>query len=134
MLGCSKVFSLLVEPDVDTVLCEEFTFSSSIANGQAKGAKFYPIKMDDGGLIPSELERVLSSWDEGTQGRRPHLLYTIPCGQVSVCGTLASHALTVIGRTRLALCRVQRDTMKFTQLPRSMMLSCTFARQVDISR
>ncbi|KAK4688974.1 hypothetical protein P7C73_g1142, partial [Tremellales sp. Uapishka_1] len=79
--GVSKTFKLLVEPDVDTVLTEEYSFSSSLNSGRAIGAKFYPIKIDKSGLIPEDLDNVLSSWREETQGRKPHVLYTIPCGQ-----------------------------------------------------
>lgn len=79
----SKVFQLFVEPDVSNVLAEEFTFASSLNSGRSKGAKFYPIKVDGDGLIPEDLDRVLSTWDEATLGQKPKLLYTIPCGQVS---------------------------------------------------
>ncbi|KAK8846884.1 hypothetical protein IAR55_005974 [Kwoniella newhampshirensis] len=79
--GVSKAFQLLVEPDVDTVLTEEYSFSSSLNSARAKGAKLYPIKVDADGLDPEDLENVLSGWDEVAQGRKPHLLYTIPCGQ-----------------------------------------------------
>nr|XP_018259932.1 uncharacterized protein I303_08004 [Kwoniella dejecticola CBS 10117]OBR82090.1 hypothetical protein I303_08004 [Kwoniella dejecticola CBS 10117] len=79
--GVSKVFQLLVEPDVDTVLTEEYSFASSLNSALSKGAKLYPIKVDGQGLVPADLEKVLSTWDERTQGRKPNLLYTIPCGQ-----------------------------------------------------
>ncbi|ORY25323.1 pyridoxal phosphate-dependent transferase [Naematelia encephala] len=79
--GVSKTWKLLVEPDVDTVLCEEYTFGSSLNSGRSIGAKFAPIKTDDNGMIPEDLEAVLSGWNESTQGRKPHLVYTIPCGQ-----------------------------------------------------
>ena len=69
--------------EVDTVLTEEFTFITSLNAGRAHGAKYYPIKMDDEGMIPYDLELVLSTWDEETSGKKPHILYTIPCGQVS---------------------------------------------------
>ncbi|WWD22194.1 hypothetical protein CI109_106685 [Kwoniella shandongensis] len=79
--GVSKVFQLLVEPDVDTVLTEGYSFSSSLNSARAKGAKVYPVRIDEHGLDPVDFEHVLSSWDETTQGRKPHILYTIPCGQ-----------------------------------------------------
>ncbi|KAL7424089.1 hypothetical protein Q5752_001674 [Cryptotrichosporon argae] len=79
--GVSKVWTLFVEPDVDTVLTESYTFGSSLNSGRARGAKFYPVKTDGDGLVPEDLEAVLSGWDEARQGRKPHLLYTIPCGQ-----------------------------------------------------
>jgi aromatic amino acid aminotransferase I len=77
--GVSKTFSLFVEPG-DIVLCEEFSFSSSLNSGRAKGAVFWPVKMDEHGLIPEDLDSVLTHWDESA-GKKPHLLYTIPCGQ-----------------------------------------------------
>ena len=79
--GVSKVFQLFVEPGVDTVLTEEYSFGSSLNNGRSKGAKFYPIKTDADGMDPEDLETVLSEWDESKQGPKPHLMYTIPCGQ-----------------------------------------------------
>ncbi|WVF68081.1 hypothetical protein IAT40_002844 [Kwoniella sp. CBS 6097] len=79
--GVAKAFQLLVEPDVDTVLTEEFSFASSLNTARAKGAKLYPVKVDGDGLVPEDLEKVLATWDETTQGRKPHILYTIPCGQ-----------------------------------------------------
>ncbi|KAI6094741.1 pyridoxal phosphate-dependent transferase [Pisolithus croceorrhizus] len=44
--------------------------------------------MDKDGLIPSEMEKILSSWDETLQGKRPHVLYTIPCSQNPTGSTL----------------------------------------------
>ncbi|OBZ65805.1 hypothetical protein A0H81_14224 [Grifola frondosa] len=44
--------------------------------------------MDDGGLIPEELERILANWNE-ERGRRPHVLYTVPCGQNPTGSTLS---------------------------------------------
>ncbi|WVR08403.1 hypothetical protein IAU60_005458 [Kwoniella sp. DSM 27419] len=79
--GVSKAFQLLIEPDVDTVLTEEYSFSSSLNSARAKGAKLYPIKVDEQGLVPADLEHVLSTWNEPSQGKKPHVLYTIPCGQ-----------------------------------------------------
>lgn len=77
---------------MDTVLTEEYTFGSSLNSGRAKGAKFYPIKTDDDGLDPEDLEAVLAGWDEASKGRKPHVLYTIPCGQVRWCCNVGSFA------------------------------------------
>jgi hypothetical protein len=30
-------------------------------------------------MDPEELDRIMSSWDVEVQGKKPHLLYTIPC-------------------------------------------------------
>jgi hypothetical protein len=86
--GVSKAFELLVEPDVDTVLIEEYTFPSSVNSARAKGARIQTVKIDNEGLVPEDLDRVLSNWDEA-MGKRPHILYTIPCGQ-NPTGTVPS--------------------------------------------
>jgi len=44
----------------------------------AYGVTWVGIKMDSGGIIPEELERILVKWDEVKLGRRPHVLYIIP--------------------------------------------------------
>jgi aromatic amino acid aminotransferase I len=75
--GVNKVFTLFVEPG-DTVLAEEFSFTNSLNAARAKGANIHPIKMDDKGIIPEDLDRVLSTWSNRP---KPRLLYTIPCGQ-----------------------------------------------------
>jgi len=75
--GVNKVFTLFVEPG-DTVLAEEFSFVNSLNTARTKGANIHPIKVDDKGIIPEDLDHVLSTW---TNGKKPRLLYTIPCGQ-----------------------------------------------------
>ena len=40
------------------------------------------------GMIPSELEHVLATWNPA-RGRRPHVLYLIPCGQNPTGSTLS---------------------------------------------
>ncbi|WOO77834.1 L-tyrosine:2-oxoglutarate aminotransferase atrD [Vanrija pseudolonga] len=78
--GVSKVFQLFIEPG-DNVLAEEYSFASSLNSGRARGAVWWPVKIDGQGLIPEDLDRVLTEWDEDKQGKKPHLLYTIPAGQ-----------------------------------------------------
>jgi aromatic amino acid aminotransferase I len=73
----TKCFRLLGDPG-DSFLCEEFTFSAMTNAALPLGIEWVPIRMDNNGLIPSDLERILSNWDEATQGKRPHVLYTIP--------------------------------------------------------
>ena len=73
----AKIFRLLGEPG-DHFLADEFSFSSLTNAPLSHGIKWVPVKIDQGGLIPEELERVLSNWDEQSQGRRPHVLYTVP--------------------------------------------------------
>ncbi|PIL24415.1 hypothetical protein GSI_14169 [Ganoderma sinense ZZ0214-1] len=85
--GITKCFRLLGEPG-DTFLADEFTFSSVTNVPLAQGIKWVGVKMDDGGMIPSELERVLAAWDPA-RGRRPHVIYLVPCGQNPTGSTLS---------------------------------------------
>ncbi|CAL1705309.1 unnamed protein product [Somion occarium] len=78
--GVSKCFRLLGEPG-DHFLTDEFSFSSLTNAPLSHGINWVPVKIDNGGLVPEELERILSNWNEEQQGRRPHVLYTVPCGQ-----------------------------------------------------
>ncbi|KAH7920997.1 PLP-dependent transferase [Leucogyrophana mollusca] len=84
----TKCFRLLGDPG-DSFLCEEFTFSAMTNAALPLGIDWVPIRMDEGGLMPADMERILSSWDEATQGKRPHVLYTIPCSQNPTGSTLS---------------------------------------------
>lgn len=75
--GASKCFRLLGERG-ETFLVEEYSFPGLVNAPLAQGIRWAPLKMDGQGIIPDDMERVLRSWDEKTQGRRPHVLYTIP--------------------------------------------------------
>lgn len=74
----------------DTILVERYTYPGAIACGDLVGVRLLGIEMDEEGLIPSRLDYVLNSWD-ATQGSKPRLLYTIPCGQNP---TTATQSLT----------------------------------------
>ena len=75
--GITKCFRLLGEPG-DHFLADEFSFSSLTNAPLSHGIKWVPVRIDQGGLIPEDLERLLSNWDEESQGKRPHVLYTVP--------------------------------------------------------
>lgn len=75
--GVSKAFRLLGERG-DYFMADEFTFSAMTNAPLSYGVKWVGIKMDRGGAIPEDMERVLSTWDH-TRGRRPHVLYIVPC-------------------------------------------------------
>ena len=77
MDGVSKCFRLLGSPG-DNFLADEFSFNALTNAPLSHGVSWVPVKIDEGGLIPSDLERVLSEWDERVHGRRPHVLYTVP--------------------------------------------------------
>jgi DNA-binding transcriptional MocR family regulator len=52
--------------------------SGAIAAFQPLGCKLVGVKIDEDGMIPSELENVLKTW---TKECRPRVMYTIPIGQ-----------------------------------------------------
>lgn len=76
--GVTKCIRLLGDRG-DTFLIEALSFPGLINAPLAQGIRWAPLKMDAQGIIPSEMERVLRSWNEEKQGRRPRVLYTIPC-------------------------------------------------------
>ncbi|OAX35057.1 PLP-dependent transferase [Rhizopogon vinicolor AM-OR11-026] len=86
--GITKIFRLLGEKG-DYFLTDEFSFPSMTNCPLAYGIKWVGIKMDSGGIIPEELEKVLAKWDEVKLGRRPHVLYIIPVGQNPTGSTLS---------------------------------------------
>ncbi|KAI6026069.1 pyridoxal phosphate-dependent transferase [Pisolithus marmoratus] len=83
----TKCFRLLGDPG-DSFLCEEFSFSAMTNAALPLGIKWVPIRMDKDGLIPSDMEKILSTWNEASQGKRPHVMYTIPCSQNPTGSTL----------------------------------------------
>ncbi|KAL4244607.1 Class-I pyridoxal-phosphate-dependent aminotransferase-like protein [Abortiporus biennis] len=80
MDGIVKCFRLLANPG-DNILADEFAFGPPTNAALSQGINWVPVRIDKGGLIPSDLEKVLSDWDEETKGRKPRVLYTVPCGQ-----------------------------------------------------
>lgn len=74
--GVTKCFRLLGSPG-DHFLADEFTFSSLANAAVPHGIKWVSVKIDEGGLIPEELENTLENWPE-ERGPRPHVLYTVP--------------------------------------------------------
>lgn len=75
----------------DHILCEEYTFSSAVETALPLGCKFVGVKMDSEGLMPEDMDDILSNWDVAARGsRKPHLLYTIPTGQNPSGATLGA--------------------------------------------
>ena len=64
----------------DTVLTESHTYPGFISTTVLLGLQKLGVGMDDEGLAPEELSRILETWDD-SKGRRPSVLYTIPSGQ-----------------------------------------------------
>lgn len=66
----------------DSVLTEEFSFSTALETAQPLGIKVFGVKMDEQGLLPGNMDELLSNWDESERGaRKPTVLYTVPSGQ-----------------------------------------------------
>lgn len=64
----------------DYIMTEAYTYAGTTTAATAQGLKILGIEMDDGGLIPEDLDSKLCNWDT-SKGRKPYLLYTIPSGQ-----------------------------------------------------
>jgi aromatic amino acid aminotransferase I / 2-aminoadipate transaminase len=86
--GVSKCFRLLGDRG-DNFLADEFSFSALTNAAVAHGVNWIPVKIDKGGMIPDEMERILREWKEEERGRRPHVLYTTPSGQNPTGSTLS---------------------------------------------
>ena len=75
--GITKCFRMFGDRG-DFFLADELTFSALTNAAIAQGVQWAPVKIDEGGLIPDDLERILMTWNERVQGKRPHVLYTVP--------------------------------------------------------
>jgi DNA-binding transcriptional MocR family regulator len=65
----------------ESILCEEFAYTSGLQASQPRGLQIVPVKIDAQGMLasgPGGLEDILTNWDE-RKGKLPHLLYTITC-------------------------------------------------------
>lgn len=67
----------------DSILTEEYSFSTAVETAMPLGVKVFGIRMDDQGLLPEDMDNLLSTWDPSQRGgaRKPHVLYTVPSGQ-----------------------------------------------------
>jgi aromatic amino acid aminotransferase I len=62
---------------------DRFVYGSGAFELRSLGARLKPIPSDKDGIIVEELERILTTWDSRTQGKKPHILYLVPVGNVS---------------------------------------------------
>ena len=77
MDGVTKLFRLLGSPG-DHFLADKFSFNALTNAPLSHGVGWVPVKIDKGGLVPEELERIMDEWEESVHGKRPHVLYTVP--------------------------------------------------------
>lgn len=62
-------------------LADEYTYATAFECANPLGVKMIGIKLDEEGPIPSDMDDILSSWDEQKMGsKKPHVLYTVPTG------------------------------------------------------
>ncbi|CAI6299116.1 unnamed protein product [Periconia digitata] len=88
------------------LLVERYTYMNAIQAVAPRGVSIVPVEIDDVGMCakgPGGLEDVLENWDY-SNGRRPHLMYTITIGQNPTSGTLS-----VARRTELYAVCVKYD-------------------------
>jgi 2-aminoadipate transaminase len=76
--GIQLVNRLLLEPG-DTVILEEFSYSGSISQARAMGAKVIGAPLDADGLVIEGLARILE--EQKAKGVTPKYIYTIPTVQ-----------------------------------------------------
>ena len=65
------------------ILSEEYTFTTFIETAKPMGMYVKGVPVDNEGISPEGLDRVLSTWDSAAHGgaEKPWLLYTVPTGQ-----------------------------------------------------
>jgi aromatic amino acid aminotransferase I / 2-aminoadipate transaminase len=73
-----KIFNMLLDPG-DFVLVEEFTYPSALEAMHPLQAQTAAVKVDREGMLDTDLEDILSSWDTNSdgRGRRPKVMYTV---------------------------------------------------------
>ncbi|KAK5624589.1 hypothetical protein RRF57_000305 [Xylaria bambusicola] len=75
----------------DSVLTEEYSFSTALETIHPLGIKVVGVRVDEQGLLPDSLDETLSSWDETARGaRKPTVLYTVPSGQNPTGATMGA--------------------------------------------
>ena len=67
----------------DALLTEEYSFSTALETAAPLGVRLVGVPMDREGPLPDRLDHLLSRWDPARRAgaRKPHVLYTVPCGQ-----------------------------------------------------
>ncbi|KAL8376162.1 hypothetical protein RB595_007324 [Gaeumannomyces hyphopodioides] len=67
----------------DSVLTEEFSFSTAVETALPLGVGVFGVPIDAEGLLPDAMDEMLRGWDPARRGgrRKPHVLYTVPSGQ-----------------------------------------------------
>ncbi|KZT24540.1 PLP-dependent transferase [Neolentinus lepideus HHB14362 ss-1] len=79
--GWNRAALTLFNPG-ECFLTEEWTYPSALASVNPLGVTAVAVGMDNEGMSPESLRKILAEWDESVQGKkRPHVMYTVPVGQ-----------------------------------------------------
>jgi len=76
----NRIARLLLNPG-DTLLVEEWAFSSALADSRPLGVRWKGVPMDGQGMLPDAFREILAGWNVERDGTRPRVLYTVPVGQ-----------------------------------------------------
>jgi aromatic amino acid aminotransferase I / 2-aminoadipate transaminase len=68
---------MLLNPG-DSVIFEEYTYPSALETMHPLRIMPVPIKMDEEGMLDTELRDILDNWNTEKQGRKPRVMYTVP--------------------------------------------------------
>ncbi|KAI1739314.1 aromatic amino acid aminotransferase-like protein [Xylaria scruposa] len=75
----------------DSILTEEYSFSTALETITPMGINIVGVRVDEQGLLPKNLDEILSNWDEAARGaRKPTVLYTVPSGQNPTGATMGA--------------------------------------------
>ncbi|KAJ8105262.1 hypothetical protein ONZ43_g7495 [Nemania bipapillata] len=75
----------------DSLLTEEYSFSTALETIAPLGINVVGVHVDEQGLLPKNLDEILSNWDESARGaRKPTVLYTVPSGQNPTGATMGA--------------------------------------------
>ena len=101
----------------DWILAEEFTYSGTLEGAKPLGIDVVGVKMDEFGLMPGDLDLILSTWDPA-RGPKPFVLYTVPSGQNPTGITQTAERRRAIYQVaeRHDLCIIEDDPYYFLQL------------------
>lgn len=75
------ILTMLCDPGVDSVMCEELSYPCFMETCVPMRLKVVPVKLDSEGVVPEDVDRILSNWDVAKQGKKPKLFYAMPVGQ-----------------------------------------------------
>lgn len=75
------IFRTLMDPNEDTILADEFTYTGLLGTCAPLRLKVFPVKMKSDGVDPADMDRVLTNWETDHPGvKKPKAYYAMPTG------------------------------------------------------